>query len=325
MQDAFPVRGNIPAVVTPCGEDGSIQEEDFERIVHWHLEHGVHGICVAGDNGESWSLSAEERRRLTAIAVRATGGRVPVVVGASSTTARQSIAYAEAAAEAGATALMIGPQPYVMKTTSAELVRRFEAIHKAVPLPILLYDSPRRTGIALTIETMLQITEAVPVVALKEASRDFFYLTHVIRTFSERLAVLVGPAPFIIPGMQLGAAGFISSGPELFGARTALAMEAGSMVPSEALRDLHFGFTRIYETLMALGTWPSALKAAHACSALPAGVPREPVQRLDDAASIHSPGDVGSRHPGSQGTGRSMKKAGRSTSRAHRSLGRRTG
>ena len=280
MKQDFPVQGNIPAVVTPFDASGEIRYEDFERIVEWHIGKGADGICVAGDNGESWTLSVEERRRLAAAAVRIADGSVPVVMGAGATTARQSIAYAEAAADAGVTALMIGPQPYVMKATTSEIVTRLERIHAAVPLPVLLYDSPRRTGITLTLDTMQAITEAVPVIALKEASRDFFYLSHVIRKFSTRLAVLVGPAPYIIPGLQLGAAGFLSSGPEFFGTPTARVVQDARMAPSEELRQLHFGFTRIYETLMSLGTWPSALKCAHDLMGLPGGVPREPVAPL---------------------------------------------
>jgi 4-hydroxy-tetrahydrodipicolinate synthase len=170
-----------------------------------------------------------------------------------------------------------------MKASTDEIVARLDTIYRAVPLPIVLYNSPRRTGISLTIETMRAITEAVPVIALKEASRDFFYLTKVIRHFADRLAVLVGPAPFIIPGIQLGAAGFISSGSELFGARTARVMDVAAEALTDDMRDLHYGFTCVYETLMSLGTWPSALKAAHILMGQPAGVPREPVAPLGGA------------------------------------------
>jgi 4-hydroxy-tetrahydrodipicolinate synthase len=204
-------------------------------------------------------------------------------MGASATTAKQTIAYAEAGALAGADGLMIGPQAYVMKATTRELVQRMETIHKAVPLPIVLYNSPRRTNISLTLDTLGALVDAVDIVALKEATRDFFYLSHVIRQFGNRLAVLVGPAPFIFPGLALGAAGFISSGPELLGGRAARVMDLASRAPDQELRDLHDAFTRIYETIMALGTWPAALKAGHTLIGQPAGWTREPVLPLDQA------------------------------------------
>ncbi len=285
MKPNFPVKGNVPAIVTPFSPAGDLRIDAYAELVRWHLDQKVDGICVAGDNGESWSLSIDERRQLAEVTVKAVAGRVPVVMGASATTAKQTIAYAEAAAAAGVNALMIGPQSYVMKATTAELVQRMETIHQAVPLPIVLYNSPRRTNISLTIETMRAMTSAVNVIALKEASRDFFYISHILHHFADRLAVMIGPAPFILPGLQLGAAGFISSGPELMGGLAARLMEQASTGSAPELRTTQYRLTRVYEALMGLGTWPSALKAGHALIGLDAGVPREPVLPLDPAAT----------------------------------------
>ncbi len=275
------VRGNVPAVLTPFTPDGEIMADAYEALIRWHLEQRIDGICVAGDNGEIWSLSTEERRLLAATAVKIVGGRIPVIMGVSATTAKQTIAHAEVAASAGVDALMIGPQSYVMKASTKELVQRMEAIHRAVPLPIVLYNSPRRTNISLTIESMRALTQAANIIAVKEASRDFFYVSHVIRHFADKLAVMVGPAPYILPGLALGAAGFISSGPELMGGLASTLMAMAKAAPTPALRETQYRLTRVYETLMSLGTWPSALKAGHRLIGREAGVPREPVLPLE--------------------------------------------
>ena len=284
MGTKFPVSGNVPAILTPFSPAGELRLDAYTELLRWHLAEGVDGICVAGDNGESWSLSLDERRLLAETTVKLVAGRVPVVMGASATTAKQTIAYAEAAAAAGVDAVMIGPQSYVMKATTVELVGRMETIHRAVPLPIVLYNSPRRTGISLTVETMRAIVSAVPVIALKEASRDFFYLSHILHHFADELAVMVGPAPFILPGLRLGAAGFISSGPELMGGLAGRLAQMAASEPAPSLRAVQYRLTRVYETLMGLGTWPSALKAGHRLIGRDAGVPREPVMPLDQGA-----------------------------------------
>ncbi len=276
--------GNFPAVVTPFDADGNIMLDCFADLVGWHLESGADGICVAGDNGEAWTLDVEDRRCLAETAVERVNGRVPVLMGASATTAGHSIVLAEAAARAGVDALMIGPQSYVLKATTAEIVDRFTAIHRAVPLPVVVYNSPRRTGLELDGDSLAAICDAVPVVGLKESSRDFFHLTGRIERFGERLCVFVGPAPFIFPGLAIGARGFISSGPELFAGRTATIRALVLEKPSAEGRALHFGLTRIYRTLMDTGTWPAALKAALNMIGVPAGIPREPVQPLSAEA-----------------------------------------
>ena len=167
--------GYVPAVVSHFNPAGDLLIERFAEVVRWHLDRGADGICVAGDNGEAWSLTADDRRRLAETAVGVVGGRVHVTMGASATTARQTIENAEIAAEGGVDSLMITPQAYVMKATPTEVLRRYKAINKAVPLPILLYNSPRRTGgVNVDIDLLGALCDALPVIGLKESSRDFF-------------------------------------------------------------------------------------------------------------------------------------------------------
>ena len=63
MTTQWLVSGNVPAVVTPFTESGELRLDAFAELVRWHLAQGADGICVAGDNGESWTLSLDERRR----------------------------------------------------------------------------------------------------------------------------------------------------------------------------------------------------------------------------------------------------------------------
>src|SRR5258708_22778244 len=99
---AKPIVGNIPAIVTPFSDKGELMLDAFGALIDWHIACGVDGLCIAGDNGESWALAKDERKALFEAGVRRVRGRVPVICGASATTARDSIAYAELAAAAGA-------------------------------------------------------------------------------------------------------------------------------------------------------------------------------------------------------------------------------
>jgi 4-hydroxy-tetrahydrodipicolinate synthase len=275
-----PIEGFIPAVVTPFDANGEVRLESLEKLVEWHLAQGADAICLAGDNGEAWSLEPGDRRRIAETAVRVVDGRVPVLMGASAPTAKQSITYAGIAAEAGCEALMVGPQSYVMKATTAEVVDRFTAIHAAVPLPMVVYNSPRRTGLNLDSALLGAVCDAVPVVGLKEASRDVFQVTEILRDHANRIAVLIGPCPLILWGIGLGARGFISSGPELFGGLASRLLAIGRAAPDDEYRRVHQDLTLIYQTLMGSGTWPAALKAALNMVGAPAGLPRDPIQPL---------------------------------------------
>ena len=298
--------GYVPAVVSPFNPAGDLLIERFAEVVRWHLDRGADGICVAGDNGEAWSLTADDRRRLAETAVGVVGGRVHVTMGASATTARQTIENAEIAAEGGVDSLMITPQAYVMKATPTEVLRRYKAINKAVPLPILLYNSPRRTGgVNVDIDLLGALCDALPVIGLKESSRDFFHLSHVIRHFAERISVLVDPGHYVFPGLALGATGFLATGAEFLGDAVRRIPPLAAAEPCAEARDLHHALTTVYETLMGTGTWPAALKAGLNMIGVPAGVPREPVEPLRPRDSRKLQGvlaDLGLL-PGSRATG----------------------
>ena len=277
------LHGVLPAVVTPFTAAGEIMEDAFREVVDRQIRIGASGICVAGDNGESWTLDVTERARLTRLAVDAAAGRVPVIMGASAPGSAQTIKYAQAAKDAGAAGVLVMPQPYVLKASRAELTRRFAALAAAVDIPIVAYNSPRRSGIELTVDDIGALLDTAPIVGIKESHRDFFHHTHLLHRYGERMAVMTGPSHFIVPCIGLGARGFIATGPELLGAEAGRIVEIARQAPGAAQKALHYRLTVLYQMLMGTGTWPAALKASLTVLGWPAGVPRDPVMALEGA------------------------------------------
>ena len=283
----FMVRGQVIAPVTPFDDQGRFLPDAFTEVLRWHLDCGAGGFLIAGDNGEGWALTAEELGQVTRLAKDTVAGRVPIFTGAVSITTRETIRLARVAAEAGADGLGIQPQSYVLNATREENLRRFGSVAEAVPLPQMLYNHPGRTGVNLTPDLLDEICDVAPVVALKEAGDSFLQLTEIIARFADRFAILVGPAHYIIPAIQLGAAGYVSTGPELLGkeAPRILAPEALSVVER---RDLHTRMTELFKAAQYTGTRPAGIKAALGMLGLPTGIPREPVLPLnaDDLARV---------------------------------------
>lgn len=60
--------GYVPAIATPFNKKGEIMEDAFVDLFEFLIERGATCVCIAGDNGESWSLSSEERGRLVRVA-----------------------------------------------------------------------------------------------------------------------------------------------------------------------------------------------------------------------------------------------------------------
>lgn len=271
------LHGFVPAVVTPFNEAGDIMEDDYQSLVNWLVESGATAICVAGDNGESWALSASEKGLLTKLAVDAASGRVPVFTGCSATTLKNSVEIALEAKENGAAAVLSMPQTYVLKATRDELLSRFEKLNKAIDMPIIAYNSPRRAGLNLSVDDIEAIMDVAPIIGIKESNRDYFHHTHLIKRLADKMSIMIGPCHYIMPGIAYGAHGFIATGPEFLGGDTANITSLAKQAPGEKQADIHYKLTILYELLMGHSTWPASFKAALNLIGLPAGQPRDPV------------------------------------------------
>ncbi|MEM8699439.1 MAG: dihydrodipicolinate synthase family protein, partial [Pseudomonadota bacterium] len=94
--------GIITPVVTPHDADHEIDMDRFADVLEFLIDSGVHGLLIAGTTGEYYVQSPEERRALMRRAVEVVAGRLPVIVGTGAMRTDDSIAYAEAAKQAGA-------------------------------------------------------------------------------------------------------------------------------------------------------------------------------------------------------------------------------
>ena len=201
-------RGSMVALITPFKGD-AVDEDAFKKIVEWHVEQGTDGLIPVGTTGESPTLSHEEHMRVVEMCVETAAGRVPVIAGAGSNSTREAIEFTEHAKSVGADAAL-HVTPYYNKPTQEGLFRHFEAIAKAVDLPILIYNIPGRSIVDMTVETMGRLTDLPQIVGVKDATND---LTRVMK---QRLALgadfsqLSGEDATIVPFLSQGGHGCIS-------------------------------------------------------------------------------------------------------------------
>lgn len=285
MTHTRPWEGPFAAVVTPFDESGAIRFDDFATIVGRFVENGATGVIVSGHNGESWALGLDEQVALVRAAKDAVAGVVPVLCGVEQVRAADVVRSSQQLADAGADGIMIEP-PYVVTTsTRDETLDRFGAIAQGSPVPLMLYNNPRRTQIDLSPELIAELAGLPNVAALKDANRDLRHLTRVLELCGDRIAVFAGPSALILPGVLLGARGFVSSGPlELLGARGGAYYRLLRERRLDEALPIHTTLSAMYGVLFGTGTWPAALKAALALLGYPAGVPRAPVRPLAASA-----------------------------------------
>ena len=200
------LEGSYVALVTPF-RNGEVDLPKIAELVDFHAANGTSGICPVATTGESPSLSHDEKAAVVKAVVQAAKGRMRVWPGTGTYNTRESIELTKMARELGADgALMVSP--YYNKPTQEGLYRHFEAVAKAVDLPIMLYTVPGRTGVNIAPETTARLSALKNIVAIKEASGNVEQVTQT-RLLCD-IQILSGDDSLTFPMMCLGASGVVS-------------------------------------------------------------------------------------------------------------------
>ena len=279
---------HLPAPVTPFAANGDLMLDAFAEVLRFYLDVvAVDSFVIAGNNGEGSAISAPELSRLVETAAKVVAGRVPFFAHVTRTSNRESIARAEIAATAGATGICLMGQPYIHKATDAEIVDRFAAVTKAVPLPLYVFNDVGHQGFSISADALRSICEAAPVAVMSDGVRGLETALETITAFGDRFPILYGPPALLVPALLLDAGGFGGTGLELFGARVRPELLGiHERTPAERLEIVR-RYGAVATAVARFGSPPAGMKAALAMLGVPAGVPREPVQPLvpaDEAA-----------------------------------------
>ena len=207
---AFAPRGTFTALVTPFSEDGSnVDWKAYERLVERQIAGGVTGLVPCGTTGETPTLTDAEQVELVQRTAILAKGRASVLAGTGSNSTKKTIEASKAALEAGADAVMI-VMPYYNKPNQLGLRRHVEMVAAAIDAPIVLYNIPGRTGVELSVETLLEILQGAPnVVAVKDATGNVHSCQR-LSSLGARVAILSGDDPLTLPMMSVGAQGVVS-------------------------------------------------------------------------------------------------------------------
>jgi 4-hydroxy-tetrahydrodipicolinate synthase len=286
-------RGYWPASPTPFAADGSYDAAAHRALIDWYVGEGMHGVFVNGTTGEWFSQSDEERRLVAETAVEAAAGRVPVVVGVTSLTAKQAAELGRHAVAAGADGIGSTPPPY-SKTYADETVRYFQDLSDGVDAPLTVYNWPHGTSVDIGPDLAERIAAVDNVVAIKDSTPDqqqFFETTRrvlgSVRVFGPFMSV--AGLGFLL---EHGGDGFIGGG-SLWGARDAEFWEAVWRGDAETAREHARRTDELFPKLWLPGGWggrfgayQSQLKALMRMLGQPGGEVRPPRLPVVDETSL---------------------------------------
>lgn len=195
------------AIITPMNADGSINYDEFGRIIDNQIENGTDAIIVCGTTGEASTMTDEEHIEAIRFTVDRVAKRIPVIAGTGSNDTSYAIELSKQAEAVGADALL-QVTPYYNKTSQRGLAAHFTAIADAVNIPIILYNVPSRTGVSISIETYKECANHPNIVAVKEASGNFSLAAQIAAHTD--LVMYSGNDDQVLALLALGAKGVIS-------------------------------------------------------------------------------------------------------------------
>lgn len=207
------LRGVLIPFTTPFAADETLDLNALRaNIARWN-ETGIAGYVALGSTGERVHLDARERAAVVETARASVPREMSFVVGVGRHSTRATIEECNAASRAGADAvLVLTPHFYKGALTQPVLASYFEAVADSSKAPVILYNIPQNTGVALAPETVARLSEHANIAGIKDSSGDVVNHVEMIRLVGERaseFAILTGHAGVFYVSLCAGATGGI--------------------------------------------------------------------------------------------------------------------
>lgn len=207
MRQAFTGCGT--ALVTPFTRSGALDDAGVRRLARRQIDAGIHFLVPCGTTGETPTLTDDERLRIVEIIVEEAKGRVPVLAGAGGYNTHEVIETAQQMARTGADGIL-SVAPYYNKPTPEGLYQHYKAIAEAVPVPVIVYNVPGRTGVNVDVATITRLSAVPNIIGVKEASGNMTQMCEICRAVPADFLVLSGDDALTLPVMAVGGRGIIS-------------------------------------------------------------------------------------------------------------------
>jgi 4-hydroxy-tetrahydrodipicolinate synthase len=233
----------MTAMITPFKDDLSIDWAGVEKLASHLVSTGHDGIVVNGTTGEAPTTSDEEKIEIIKVVRKAVTGKAKVVAGAGNNETSHSVEQAEMAASAGADGLLV-VTPYYNKPPQAGIEAHFRAMADATNVPVMMYDIPGRTGVAIEPDTIVKLAAHPNIVALKDAKGDVASTSWVIKRCG--IPVYSGDDILNLPLLSVGAVGFVSVCGHTVGSELRTMLDAWFSGNSQKALEIHQKLLPVY-------------------------------------------------------------------------------
>lgn len=209
-QPAVSLAGIFPPIPTPFDAGGDIDLEALNANLQRWSEYGLAGYVVMGSNGEAVHCDPAEKVAVWETARAAIPRDKLLIAGTGAESTRQTIALTQRAAGAGAdAALIVTPHYYAGKMTAEALVRYYQDVADASPIPVMIYNVPKFTQVDMGVAALARAAQHPNIIGMKETGGNITKMGDTVRLAPPDFQLLAGSAGFLFAGLALGAVGGI--------------------------------------------------------------------------------------------------------------------
>ena len=199
----------LTAMVTPFDEKGDVDFEQAKKLAHALLDSGSDGVVLSGTTGESPTLTTDEKMHLFREVKQSVGDKGVVIAGTGTYSTAESIELSQEAERQGVDGLLL-VVPYYNKPPQEGMYQHFKAIAGKTNLPCIVYNIMGRTGVNMTDETTIRLSQIDNIVGTKEASGDMNQIARIIQGASPDFKVWSGDDNQTFLIMSIGGYGVVS-------------------------------------------------------------------------------------------------------------------
>lgn len=207
--EKLPLRGIFAPIPTPFETDsGEVAYGRLaENVGRWNQTR-LAGLVVLGSNGEFVFLDESEKEAMIELVRELAAREKMVIAGTGCESTRATIHLTRAAARLGAdAALVITPHYYKSSMTDAVLEKHYLDVAEASPVPVLLYNMPRNTGLNMGPAVVARLAAHPNIAGIKDSAGDISQIGEFMRVVPPGFAVFAGSASFLLATLALGGAG----------------------------------------------------------------------------------------------------------------------
>ncbi len=199
--------GIYAPIATPFDGD-EIDKQALKANLDLYSASRLAGLVVLGSNGEFAYLNIDEKMALLEFARQNTDSARRIIAGTGCESTRETIRLTKFAASVGAdAALVITPSFYKGSMSEAALEQFFLDVAEASPIPIMLYNMPRNTGLNMASGLVCKLARHENIVGVKDSSGNIVQIAEIIHNSPVDFAVFAGSGSFLYPTLALGGVG----------------------------------------------------------------------------------------------------------------------